>query len=89
MIFKSKYVDKKFFNKSNRDFFDAGYITKAKQKTDWEKIAKMLEARTKVKTKQLRYAEFVLEKVSSRLMYSQYQDRFIEMENKNETNNNN
>ena len=25
MIFKSKYTDRKFFNKNNRDFYDEGY----------------------------------------------------------------
>ena len=46
--------------------------------TDWEKTAKALEMRLKQKQNEIEHLEFVLEKVSKRLMFCNYEKEWFE-----------
>jgi len=50
--------------------------------SDWEKIAKALELRLKQKQDEIDHLEFVLEKVSKRLMFCNYEKQWFEKVNK-------
>ena len=49
---------------------------------NWEKTAKALELKLKIKQNEIEHLEFVLEKVSKRLMFCNYEKQWFEKRDK-------